>query len=81
MDGSMSESGKSTDLKSKLTKKVNIDFCVHFSSENGEYAGRWEATYSPSRNHCTWERIDLLDSVLEIIKDTVEITSKSSETD
>jgi len=69
---------KVTDLKSKLTKKVNIDFCVQFSSEKGEYAGRWEATYSPSRNHCTWERIDLLDSVLEIIKDTVEITSKSS---
>ncbi len=71
---------KSTDLRSKLTKKVNIDFCVRFSSENGESAGRWEATYSPSRNHCTKERIDLLDSVLEISKDTVEIYSTSGGT-
>ena len=34
---------KAGDLKSKLTKKVNIDFCVRFLNENGETAGKWEA--------------------------------------
>ena len=62
------------DLKSKLTKKVNIDFCVRFSNEDGEPAGRWEATYNPKNMRCTKERLDLLDSLLETSKDKVEIT-------
>jgi ABC-type branched-subunit amino acid transport system ATPase component len=66
---------KSADLKSKLAKKVNIDFCIRFSDEIGEPAGRWEASYSPTKNRCTRERIELLDSILEvnINKDSVEI--------
>ncbi len=60
---------RTTDLRSKLTKKVNIDFCVFFSDENGEPAGRWEASYSPSKNRCTRERIDLFDFILEVTKD------------
>jgi len=65
---------ESTDLKSKLTKKVNVEFCVRFVDEQGEPAGRWEASYSPSKGRCTRERIDLLDHMLEIKKDNVEIT-------
>lgn len=64
---------KSTDLKSKLTKKVNIEFCVRFCDEHGEPAGRWEAVYSPSKNHCTKERIDLLDFVLTTASGEIEV--------
>jgi predicted ATPase len=63
----------SSELKSKLTKKKNIDFCVRFSNVEGEPAGRWEASYSPSTNRCTRERIDLFDFVLETSKDHVEV--------
>ena len=63
---------KSADLKSKLTKKVNIEFCVYFCDENGQPAGRWEAIYIPSKNHCTKERIDLLDAVLQTTGSEVE---------
>jgi ABC-type branched-subunit amino acid transport system ATPase component len=66
---------KPADLKSKLTKKANIEFCVHFCHANGEPAGRWEAIYSPSQNHCTKERIDLLDSVLDTRSGEVEALS------
>ena len=65
---------KSLDLKSKLTKKVNIEFCVRFSTDSGEPAGKWEVTYSPKSNRCTTERLDLLDFVLEANKDSFEIT-------
>jgi len=64
---------KSADLKSKLTKKVNIEFCVRFCDEDGEPAGRWEAVYSPSKNHCTKERIDLLDFVLTTVSGEIEV--------
>ncbi len=67
---------KPLDLKSKLTKKVNVEFCVRFLNDNGEYAGRWEATYSPKNNRCIRERIDLLDSLLEMTKDKVKISEK-----
>jgi predicted ATPase len=65
---------KSLELKSKLTKKVNIDFCVRFSHDNGEPAGRWEATYNPKSNRCTTERFDLLDFLLEASRESFEIT-------
>lgn len=64
---------KSTDLKSKLTKKVNIEFCIRFCDEHGEPAGSWEAVYSPSKNHCTKERIDLLDFVLTTASGEIEV--------
>jgi ABC-type multidrug transport system ATPase subunit len=64
---------KSTDLKSKLTKKLNIEFCVYFCDEHGEHAGRWEAVYSPSKNHCTKERIDLFDFRLTTERGEIEV--------
>jgi ABC-type lipoprotein export system ATPase subunit len=69
---------RSSDLKSKLTKKVNIDFCVYFADEGGMNAGRWEGSYNPSRNRCTKERIELLDYVVEKGKDKVEFTELRS---
>jgi ABC-type multidrug transport system ATPase subunit len=63
---------KSADLKSKLTKKVNIEFCVRFCDENGGLAGRWDAIYSPSRNQCTKERIELADFVLQTTSGDIE---------
>jgi len=64
---------KPLDLKSKLTKKVNVDFCLFFVEENGEPAGRWEGTYNPSKNRCTWERIDLFDFILEVSRDEIQV--------
>ena len=63
---------KPADLKSKLTKRVNIEFCIRFCDENGEPAGHWEAVYSPSKNHCTKEKIDLLDFVLQTTSGEIE---------
>lgn len=65
---------RATDLKSKLTKKMNIDFCVAFVNQHGEPAGRWNASYNPNRNCCTTERLDLLDHLLETSKGKVAIT-------
>jgi ABC-type branched-subunit amino acid transport system ATPase component len=64
----------SSDLKSKLTKKMNIDLCVSFAGEDGQEAGRWEASYNPSKNRCTTERIDLFRSILEVNKGEIHIS-------
>ena len=64
----------SSDLKSKLTKKMNIDLCVSFADENGQEAGRWEASYSPSKNRCTRERMNLFGSILEVARDEINIS-------
>lgn len=69
---------KPSDLRSKLTKKVNIEFVVEFVDEEGAPAGRWEAIYSPSKNRCTRERIDLLDFLLETGKEEVSIVDLQS---
>ncbi len=69
---------KPTDVKSKLTKKVNVDFCVRFIDEQGEPAGLWKGSYSPSKNRCTTERIELPDSSLEISKDEYKITDEAA---
>ena len=65
---------RGTDLKSKLTRKKNIDLCVRFVNEQGESAGRWNVSYNSTQNRCTSERLDLLDFLLETSKDKVEIT-------
>lgn len=65
---------KVADLKSKLTKKVNIEFCVRFCDEHGNPAGRWEAIYSPSKNHCTKERIELSGFVLTATSGGIEVS-------
>jgi ABC-type branched-subunit amino acid transport system ATPase component len=62
------------DLKSKLIKKLNIDFSVQFSNGEGEPVGIWEAVYRPKYNRCTREHIKLPDAMLETSKDGVTIT-------
>lgn len=69
---------RATDLKSKLMRKMNIDFCVRFVDEQGERAGQWKASYSPTHNRCTHERLDLPESVLEIRKDEIRIQDNQS---
>ncbi len=64
------------DLKSKLTRKKNIDFCVQFVDQHDESAGTWNGSFNPSQNRCTTERLELPDFTLEIAKDQVEITSR-----
>ena len=74
MKGWLSErKWSSSDLKSKLTKKMNIDLCVVFQDNKGQEAGRWEASYSPSKNRCARERMDLARSMLEVAKGEIQI--------
>jgi len=70
---------KPADLKSKLTKKVNIEFAVYFDDEFGEAIGCWEATYSPAKHRCTKERLQVSTDVLEIVKDIIEIQEPPGE--
>lgn len=69
---------KSSELKSKLTRKTNIDLCVSFTDNDGHEAGRWEASYSPSKNYCTRERIDLSRSILEVARGQFYIVDEPS---
>jgi predicted ATPase len=64
---------KSGDLKSKLTKKVNIEFSVSFCDDRGRPAGRWEGIFNPSKSQCTSERIDMLDFVLQTTSGVIKI--------
>ena len=68
---------KPSDLKSKLTKKKNIDFSMSFIDSNGQEIGAWEASYNPSKNRCTSERIRLFQSLLEINSGEIHISTGS----
>lgn len=70
---------KPSDLKSKLTKKMNIDLCVSFADNEGQETGRWEASYSPSKNLCTQERIELSHSIIESSKGKIIIWDSEKE--
>jgi predicted ATPase len=65
---------KARDVSSKLLKKKNVEFTVWFEDELGQDAGRWEGHYNPSEKRCTWERIDLLDYLLEAEGGKAELT-------
>ena len=65
---------ESSDLRSKLTnKKRNIELCVSFANRDGQEAGCWEANYNPSMHRCTWERIKLPQSFLEVTRGGIHI--------
>lgn len=80
MDWLAERKWKSSDLRSKLTTKVNIEFCLHFCDEHGGPAGRWEGVYSPSKNRCTKERIDRLDCFLRTTQGEFEVSRINSST-
>lgn len=72
---------KPSDLKSKLTKKKNIDLSVSFTDNDGQDVGTWKASYNPSKNRCTTERIKLFQSLLEVNSGEIHInTSSNSQT-
>lgn len=71
---------KPRDVRSKLLKKKNVEYVVRFHDGQGEPAGRWEGHYNPWENRCTWERIDMLDFVLEVTPDEVRITKVKDRT-
>ncbi len=68
----------SSEVRSKLTAKKNVDFVVDFTDANSESAGHWEGEYNPSTNRCTWERIELPGTVLIVNKGKVTVSSHSS---
>ena len=65
---------KSSDLKSKLTKKKNIELCVSFTNNEGQDTGQWKASYNPSMHRCTRERIELPQSFLEVTRGGIHIS-------
>ena len=65
------------DLKSQLTKKVNIDFSVHLIDDSDETA-TWEASFNPNRLHCTHERIVIADAELDVHGGKVRVRSTPS---
>ncbi|WP_035239267.1 AAA family ATPase [Desulfobacter vibrioformis] len=67
-----------SDLKSKLTKKGNIDLKISFANKKGQEIGYWSANYNPSMKHCTQERIQFLQSSLEVKKGVVYITLRQN---
>lgn len=69
---------KSSDLKSKLTKKMNIELCVSFADKEGQETGRWEASYSPTKNYCTRERIELSQSIIEVSRGEISIAGSQN---
>ncbi|MGD9975255.1 MAG: AAA family ATPase [Desulfatirhabdiaceae bacterium] len=70
---------KPSDLKSKLTKKMNIDLYVSFADNDGQETGHWKASYSPSKNLCTQERIELSGSILDVSRGEVIILKNENE--
>lgn len=69
---------KPTDVKSKLTRRVHIEFRITFTNEQGEPSGVWWGIYSPSKYCCLKERIEIGESRLEVAGDEATISSGSS---
>jgi predicted ATPase len=65
---------KPKEVRSRLLKKKNVEYCVWFNNGKGEPAGRWEGHFNPMENRCTYERIDMLDFVLEATTEKFWIT-------
>jgi AAA15 family ATPase/GTPase len=62
----------SSELKSKLSKKTNIELYVFFE-EGGKDIGHWYASYNPSKNRCTQERFELPQTSLEVKDGKIQI--------
>lgn len=70
---------KSSELKSKLSRKVNIEFSIGLEDNNHQQCGTWQGTYSTNKNRCVKERLVLSDYSLEIKTDRVFLTKKETE--
>jgi ABC-type branched-subunit amino acid transport system ATPase component len=62
---------KPAEIKSKLTRKMNIEFRVGFCDATGKSAGQWTGVYSPGKRRCTSERIETSGSVLDATDNTI----------
>lgn len=72
---------KSSDLKSKLTRKSNVKFCVRFSDEHDQPVGEWSASYRPSSNRCVQERFEIQNNWLQTNRSTFSILDSLDETE
>lgn len=78
MKGWLSErKWKSSELKSKLSKKGNIDLEIYFVNKEDQEVGYWKASFNPTKNRCTRERIELFQSVLEVTKGEIHVVSNT----
>lgn len=54
------------DIKSKLSKKQNIDFVVELVGSDGDGGVSWEASFNPRMLRCTYEKIVTPGNILEV---------------
>lgn len=64
---------KYSDLKSKLSKKNNIDFRIEFSDQNEELLCVWHGTYNPSKYQCNHERFESKLEWIDVTKGKLQI--------
>jgi predicted ATPase len=57
---------KPRELSSRLTSKKNINFAVTLKSGTGKRSITWDGIFNPTRLHCTFERIETPDALLEV---------------
>ena len=70
---------KPSELKSKLSRKVNIEFSIALEDDNQQPCGSWHVSYSPTKNRCVKEKLVLPDYALEIVNDRVFLTKQQTE--
>jgi predicted ATPase len=70
---------KPSELKSKLSRTLNIDFSISLEDDNQHPLGTWQGAYSPTKNRCVKEKLVLPDYSLEIKSDRVFLTKKETE--
>ena len=66
------------DVRSKLLRKKNVEFSVKFQNDRGQPVGHWDAHFNPSVKRCTWERMELMNVLLETTGDEVRIDITAS---
>ncbi|WP_164102236.1 BREX-1 system adenine-specific DNA-methyltransferase PglX [Candidatus Laterigemmans baculatus] len=67
------------DLKSKFSRKNNIEFVVTLAGEGSETEARWEGTFNPQTLNCTSETLTIGGSAIEVRGGRYSVTSEKQE--
>ena len=69
-------SWKAADINSQMTGKKNVNFVVELQSSNEPTMVTWRASFNTSQLHCTSERIETAEVILEVQKGQLRILEK-----
>jgi predicted ATPase len=69
-------SWKASDINSRLTGKKNVEFSIGLVSSEDEGGMTWSASFNTSQLHCTTERIETPEAILEVQKGQLRILDK-----